>query len=139
MKIHGLLRCKCSPVLPGCVLASVVVVSVNHAQAQTWPLKPVRVVLPVPAGGIQDGLARAMAPELGRRWGQSVLVENRAGANGRIATEFVARSPADGYTILIASPSSISVNPLLNPRLGYVPDKDLLPISRMTSLVPSRI
>jgi tripartite-type tricarboxylate transporter receptor subunit TctC len=96
--------------------------------AQTYPSKPVRIVLPVPAGGIQDGLARAMAPELSAKWGQPVLVENRAGANGLIATEFVARAAPDGYTILMGSSQQVSNDlsqdgkaPTVNPEKEFVP------------------
>ena len=90
MNIHGLLRCKCSLVLPGCVLASVVSVNANHAQAQTWPLKPVRVVVGFSPGGVGDVTARLVAPRLSELLGQQVVIENRPGASGAIATERVA-------------------------------------------------
>ncbi|MCC6474907.1 MAG: tripartite tricarboxylate transporter substrate binding protein [Burkholderiales bacterium] len=97
--------------------------------AQTvYPTKPVRLVLPVTPGGLQDNLARTLAPELGRRWGQPILVENRTGANGAIATQFVARAPADGYTLLMAS--SMQASNDLNPDIKGAPDPthELAPI-----------
>ena len=78
------------------------------AFAQTFPSKPVHILLPVTPGGLQDSFTRAIAPELGRRWGQPVIVENRPGANGAIATQLVARSAPDGYTILMTSSMQVS-------------------------------
>ena len=80
-------------------------------------------------GGCRIGLARAMAPELGKRWGQTVLVENRAGANGRIATESVTRSAPDGYTILMGSSMQVSTD-LLPDSTGPVidPARELIPV-----------
>ena len=83
-------------------------------------------------GGAADHVARSMSDAFGRALGASVVVENRAGAGSSIAAEIVAKAPADGYTILIASPSSISVNPALNPKLGYTP-KDFAPVTKITT------
>ena len=97
--------------------------------AQTpYPTKPVRLVLPITPGGLQDNLARALAPELGRRWGQAIVVDNRAGANGAIATQFVAHAPADGYTLLMTS--SMQASNDLNPDIKGAPDptQELAPI-----------
>jgi tripartite-type tricarboxylate transporter receptor subunit TctC len=93
----------------------------------------VRLVLPVPPGGVQDGLARAMAPELAKRWGQPLVVENRAGANGAIATEYVARAAPDGYTVLMGS--SMQVSNDLNPenRAAIDPTKELIPVLALVS------
>jgi tripartite-type tricarboxylate transporter receptor subunit TctC len=102
--------------------------------AQTaYPAKPVRLVLPVTAGGLQDTLARALAPEFARRWGQTLLVENRAGANGAIATQLVARSPADGYTILMSS--SMQASNDLNPDnpASVDPTRELAPVIALVS------
>jgi tripartite-type tricarboxylate transporter receptor subunit TctC len=77
-------------------------------------------------------VARTVGDALGRALGQPVVIENKAGAGSSIAAEFVAKAAPDGYTVLIASPSSISVNPALNPKLGYAP-KDLQPVSKVTS------
>ncbi|MEY4295085.1 MAG: hypothetical protein RLY82_773 [Pseudomonadota bacterium] len=97
-----------------------------------YPNKPIKFVVGFAPAGAADYVARSMSDQLGKALGQSVIVENKAGAGSSIAAEFVAKAPADGYTILIASPSSISVNPALNPKLNYAA-KDLLPISKITT------
>ena len=102
------------------------------AQAQAWPAKPIRLVIGFAPGGAADYVARAVSDPLGRVLGQSVVVENRAGAGSSLAADFVAKAPPDGYTLLIASPSSISVNPALNPKLTYSA-KDLVPVTRLTT------
>jgi tripartite-type tricarboxylate transporter receptor subunit TctC len=84
-------------------------------------------------GGAADFVARAFQEPLGRALGQPVVVENKPGAGSSIAAEFVAKSPADGYTFLIASPSSILVNPLISPKAGFEPLKDLVAVSKVTS------
>ncbi len=102
--------------------------------AQTaYPARPVRLVLPVTPGGLQDTLARALAPEFTKRWGQTLVVENRAGANGAIATQFVARAPADGYTILMSSVMQVSND--LNPDTQGAPDptRELAPVIALVS------
>lgn len=102
------------------------------AAAQAWPTKPVRLVIGFAPGGAADYVARTIADPLGRVLGQTVVVENRAGAGSSLAADFVAKAPADGYTLLIASPSSISVNPALNAKLTYSA-KDLVPVMRVTT------
>jgi tripartite-type tricarboxylate transporter receptor subunit TctC len=101
--------------------------------AAQYPNKPVRLVVGFPPGGAADFVARAFQEPLGRALGQTIVVENKPGAGSSIAAEFVARSPADGYTLLIASPSSILVNPLLTPKAGFQPLKDLVPVSKVSS------
>ena len=104
-----------------------------HAQSgAAYPNKPVKLVVGFAPGGAADHVARSMSDAFGRALGTSVVVENRAGAGSSIAAEIVAKAPADGYTVLIASPSSISVNPALNPKLGYTP-KDLASVTKITS------
>jgi tripartite-type tricarboxylate transporter receptor subunit TctC len=103
----------------------------THAQAP-YPSKPVRVVIGFAPGGAADHVARSMSDAFGKALGQSVIVENKPGNGSSIAAEIVAKAPPDGYTLLIASPSSISVNPALNPKIGYAP-KDLLPVTKMTT------
>ena len=102
------------------------------AQAPAYPSKPVRLVVGFTPGGAADYVARAMSDGLGKALGQPVIIENRPGSGSSIAAEAVARSAPDGYTVLIASPSSILVNPVLNPKLGYTA-RDLLPILKVTS------
>jgi tripartite-type tricarboxylate transporter receptor subunit TctC len=108
------------------------VLGADRVAAQAWPAaKPIRLVIGFAPGGAADYVARALNEPLGRALGQAVVVENRAGAGSSLAADFVAKSPADGYTLLIASPSAISVNPSLNPKLTYA--KDLLPVTKLTS------
>jgi tripartite-type tricarboxylate transporter receptor subunit TctC len=102
------------------------------AQAQAWPNKTIRLVIGFAPGGAADYVARTLSDPLSRALGQTVVVENRAGAGSSLAADHVAKSPADGYTLLIASPSSISVNPALNPKLSYSA-KDLYPVMRLTT------
>ncbi len=99
------------------------------AQAQAWPSKPIRVVVNFPPGGAADVIARAVAAPLGEKLGQSVVVENRAGANGNIGGEAVAKAPADGYTFLMASAGVASINPQLYARMSFDPAKELVPVA----------
>ncbi len=118
------------------LLASLALITLGwsaHAQTNApYPNKPIKLVIGFAPGGAADHVARSMSDAFGRALGASVVVENRAGAGSSIAAEFVAKAPADGYTVLIASPSSISVNPALNPKLGYAP-KDLAPVTKITT------
>ena len=103
-----------------------------RAQSAAWPAaKPIRLVIGFAPGGAADYVARTIGDPLGQALGQSVVVENRAGAGSSLAADFVAKAPPDGYTVLIASPSSVSVNPSLNPKLTYM--KDLQPLTLLTS------
>lgn len=101
-------------------------------QAQPYPNKPIKLIVGFAPGGAADYVARNISVPLGQALGQSIVIENKPGAGSSIAAEQVTKSAPDGYTILIASPSSISVNPALNPKLGYKPS-DLQPISKITS------
>jgi tripartite-type tricarboxylate transporter receptor subunit TctC len=103
------------------------------AQAQAYPAKPIRLVVGFAPGGAADTVARAFQEPLTRALGQPVVVDNRPGAGSSIAADHVAKSSPDGYTFLIASPSSILVNPLILPRAGFQPLKDLVPISLVSS------
>ena len=94
--------------------------------------KPIRLVVGFAPGGAADTVARALGEPLGRALGQPIVVENRAGAGSSIAADNVAHSPPDGYSVLIASPAGISVNPALNPKLGYKPG-DLVPITKVSA------
>ena len=105
--------------------------------AQSFPAKPARVIVPVTAGGLTDVIARAIAAELGKRWGQTVVVENRPGASHIIATEFVVKSPADGHTILMTD-RAMNANPFLYKKLPYDAAKELAPVAnviRITSVL----
>jgi tripartite-type tricarboxylate transporter receptor subunit TctC len=99
------------------------------AGAQTaFPSRPVRLVVPYPAGGPADVLARSFAQRLGDGLGQAVVIDNRGGAGTAIGTKAVADAPADGYTILLGTVSSHALNPIMNPRIGYDPVKDFAAI-----------
>jgi tripartite-type tricarboxylate transporter receptor subunit TctC len=102
------------------------------AQKQ-WPSKPLRIVVPFPAGGATDVFARMVAPHLSERIGQPVNVENRLGANGTIGTESVARAPADGYTLLMGTIATHSIQQTLLANLPYDPVKDFIPIVQVAS------
>jgi tripartite-type tricarboxylate transporter receptor subunit TctC len=106
--------------------------TVCAAHAQPYPNKPIRLLVGFAPGGAADYVARNVSVPLGQALGQPIVVENKPGAGSSIAAEQVAKSAPDGYTILIASPSSISVNPALSQKLGYRPS-DLAPISKITS------
>ena len=106
--------------------------TVCAAHAQPYPNKPIRLLVGFAPGGAADYVARNVSVPLGQALGQPIVVENKPGAGSSIAAEQVAKSAPDGYTILIASPSSISVNPALSQKLGYRPS-DLAPVSKITS------
>jgi len=121
--IHRLLRSLC---VVGAGLTAVAV----SAQPAGYPARTITYVVPYPAGGAADVFARLLAAELGRRIGQTVIVENRAGANGNLGSAYVARTAlADGYTFLLGSLSSLAINPHIYSSMGYDPLKDLQPVS----------
>ena len=104
-------------------------VAAPAAFAQAWPSKPVRIIVNFPPGGAADQLARAVSIPLQESLGQSVVVENRAGANGNIGGEVVAKAPADGYTLLMSSGGMVSVNPHIYSKMAFDPAKDLVPVA----------
>ena len=106
-----------------------------RAQNDPWPTRPVRWVVPFPPGGAMDVIARTLSDKAARALGQPFVVENRPGAGGNIGAEAVARSPADGYTIMITS-IGMATNRALYPRLGYDPVKDFAPVS-LLAVVPN--
>jgi tripartite-type tricarboxylate transporter receptor subunit TctC len=115
--------------------AFVALTTIGAASAQpTYPAKPIRYVVPFPAGGPLDIVARAIGQELNRSWGQPVIVDNRPGAGGNIGAELVAKSPPDGYTILMGAVSTHAINPTLYTRVAYDPIKDFAPITLITSV-----
>ncbi|MBU3589794.1 tripartite tricarboxylate transporter substrate binding protein [Polynucleobacter sp. 80A-SIGWE] len=103
------------------------------AIAQSWPTKPIKLVIPFAAGGTTDILGRLLAQQLTKDLGQNVIVENKGGAGGNIAAEFVAQSPADGYTIMLASGSMLTVNPNLYKKLPVNYSKDFVNITNVAS------
>jgi tripartite-type tricarboxylate transporter receptor subunit TctC len=115
------------------LLAILLALTATAVQAQSYPSKPVRLVVGFAPGGAADFVARAFQDPLGKALGQPIVVENRPGAGSSIAAEHVAKAAPDGYTVLIASPSSILVNPIITPKAGFQPLKDLIPVSKVSS------
>ena len=109
------------------VAALLLMAAAAGASAQAWPVKPVKMVVPFPAGGPTDVLSRAMADKLGTALGQPVVIENKPGAGGAIGADFVAKSAPDGYTLVMATTSTHSIGPYLA-KLPYDPQKDFTPI-----------
>jgi tripartite-type tricarboxylate transporter receptor subunit TctC len=99
------------------------------AQAQTWPSKPIRIVVNFPPGGAADQIARSVAAPLQTALGQTVVVENRAGSGGNLGGDVVAKSPADGTTLLMSSGGMVSVNPHIYAKMPFDPAKDLVPVA----------
>lgn len=105
------------------------VVSGTQAHAQTWPSKPIKIVVNFAPGGAADQLARLLAPSLNEALGQPVVVENKGGAGGNLGADGVAKSAPDGYTFLMASGGTVSINPHLYPKMPFDPAKDLIPVA----------
>jgi len=103
------------------------------AATAAFPEKPIRLVIPFPAGGSSDAMGRVVAQGMAERLGQPVVVENRAGASGTIATNYVANAEPDGYTLCYCLTGSLVILPMLNPNLTYKPDTQLTPVSHVAS------
>ncbi len=119
------------------VLAMATVLGVvlsTPAQAQGFPVRPVRIVVPQAPGGASDALARIVAARLSTRWGQQVVVENKAGAGGNIGMEEVARSAGDGHTLLMSYVGTHAINGALYPKLPFDPEKDFAPVATLATL-----
>ena len=99
------------------------------AAAQTWPSKPIKVIVNFPPGGAADQIARAISVPLQEALGQPVVVDNRAGAGGNIGGEATAKSPPDGYTLLLTSGGLVSINPAIYPKMPFNPNKDIIPVA----------
>ena len=104
------------------------------ALAQTFPDRPVTIVVPFPPGGGTDAGARLIAQKLSTRWGQSVIIDNKAGASGMVGSEYVSRAKPDGYTLLIGNIGTFSINPSLYKKMPYDPDKAFVPVSMIAEL-----
>jgi tripartite-type tricarboxylate transporter receptor subunit TctC len=115
------------------VAAAALVALLPALAAAQWPAKPVKIVVPFAAGGATDVVARLLAQKLTEAWGQAVLVENRAGAGGNIGADAVAKSPADGYTLLMTSGSIVTANQYIYKSLTYDPGKDLVAITNVAT------
>jgi tripartite-type tricarboxylate transporter receptor subunit TctC len=123
MKLKQLIRCLVLPLL----LAPLALAA--WAQGSDWPAKPLRLVVTFPPGGSSDAAARIVAPRLAERLGQPVVVDNRPGAGGGVGLDLVAKAPADGYTIVLASAGGLTANPSLYKKLNYDPVRDFAPIT----------
>ena len=99
------------------------------AQAQAFPSKPIKLVVPYSAGGLPDTVARVLAQRLQEAFGQAVVVENKAGASGAVAAAALAQSPADGYTLLVTDGPMLAITPLVSQKMSYDPVKDFVPVS----------
>src|SRR3954463_4831627 len=98
------------------------------AHAQPYPSKPIRLIVPYAAGGTSDILARQVGPKLTEAWGQPIVIENKTGANGNVGADFVAKSPADGYTLLLTDLGGLVISPSVYPQLPFNPAKDFSPV-----------
>src|SRR5437868_3406209 len=116
--------------------AALMVVAGPAAADNAWPTKPVRIVVPFAPGGTTDILARAVAPELSKAFGQQFIVDNRAGAGGNVGAEIVAKAPNDGYTLLMGTVGTHGINRALYPKLPYDPIKDFAPVT-LVAAVPN--
>ena len=115
------------------VLLAALVAFAGAAMAQAYPAKPVRVIVPYPPGSTPDIVGRTLSSKLQDAMGQPFVVENRTGAGGNIGAEAVAKSPADGYTLLVGVNGPAAINKFLYKNLGYDSDRDLLPVSLLAS------
>jgi tripartite-type tricarboxylate transporter receptor subunit TctC len=103
-------------------------VSLSPAAAQQYPNKPIRIIVPYAAGGTSDILARQIGPKLTETWGQPVVIENKAGANGNVGADFVAKSAPDGYTLLLTDLGGLVISASVYPKLPFDPSKDFSPV-----------
>ena len=99
------------------------------AAAQSYPARAIRIVVPYPPGGTSDILARSLAEKLTASWGQPVVVENKPGANGNVGADLVAKSPPDGYTLLLADIGALAISPSVYPTLPFDPVRDFAPVT----------
>jgi len=115
------------------IAAACVLAAVPHAFAQEWPVRPIRIIVSFAPGGLTDLIARAMQPRLQEAFGQPVIIDNKPGAGGTVAEALLAKSPADGYTMLLSA-DSVPANPHLIPNLSYDTFKDLVPVSLLARI-----
>ena len=117
--------------LAAALVAGCALHAATPAQAQSYPNRPIRVVVPFPAGGPTDGLARIASDRLSAVLGQPIVVENKGGAGGGLGGKFVAEADGDGYTILMSPGGSLTTGPVVNPKIGYDPAKVFAPIAQL--------
>jgi tripartite-type tricarboxylate transporter receptor subunit TctC len=112
-----------------CASAAAFLIAMPVAAQNSWPTKPVRIVVPFAPGGTTDILARAVAPELSLAFGQQFIVDNRAGAGGNVGADIVAKAPADGYTLLMGTVGTHGINKALYAKMPFDPQKDFAPVT----------
>ena len=110
------------------MLAAAALALSGAALAQPWPAKPIKIIVPYPPGGTSDILARSVGQKLAETFGQAVIVENKPGATGNIGADVVAKSPPDGYTLLLADIGSLAISPSVTPSLPFDPVRDFAPV-----------
>ncbi|HEX9463254.1 MAG TPA: tripartite tricarboxylate transporter substrate-binding protein [Alphaproteobacteria bacterium] len=108
-----------------------ILLAASSAAAQDYPQRPVKLIVPFPAGGVADTVGRVVAQKLTSTWGQQAVIDNRTGAAGLVGVEVAAHAPADGYTLLLTTSDFVTVNPAAYPKLNYDPDKDFVPIAML--------
>src|SRR6201988_3309648 len=106
------------------------------AQAQSYPNRPIKFVVPFPPGGNLDFVARSLQPKMQEVFGQPVLIDNKGGAAGMIGLEYAARQPGDGYTIVLGNSGIVSINVSVYAKMPYDPVKDFVPIGITTTFAP---
>jgi tripartite-type tricarboxylate transporter receptor subunit TctC len=116
------------------MVATALVALASPARAQTYPERTVRIIVPTSAGGSIDATARVIANKLSEKWGKPVIIENRPGAGMRIGVDAAAKSPADGYTLVIAHDGAFALNPLFYPDLPYDSQKNFTPVAMLVSI-----
>ncbi len=114
--------------------AALLALSTVLSQAQTFPTKPVRIVVPQTPGGASDALARIVGQKLSEKWGQPVVIENRAGAGGNIGMDAVAKAPSDGYTLLMSYVGSHAINVSIYKKLPFDPEADFSPVATLANV-----
>ena len=115
-------------------LSVVLLITAGGSNAQPYPTKSIRLIVPFAPGGSTDALARAVGQKLGDNFGQQIVVDNRTGANGNIGTEMAAKASPDGYTLLMAFDATMVINPSAYSKLPFDPVKDFAPITKVAAL-----
>lgn len=116
-----------------CAAVAPVLAQAPAMSPPAFPVRPIRMIVPFPAGGATDILARALSQKLGEKIGQTVVVDNRPGAGGTIGADAASKAPADGYTLLLATSSTHSIGPAINPKIPYNAENDFTPIAYVAS------
>jgi tripartite-type tricarboxylate transporter receptor subunit TctC len=128
-------RCHWTAIAAVAALAGAFAPSVAAQTADRYPSRPIRILVPFPAGGAADLVARTIGEQVSQRLGQPVVVDNRTGAGGRVATEMLARADPDGYTLLVGTVGGIAISPSLYQKLSYDPARDMAPITMVAEIV----